>query len=191
MKSFSPASITILLAICSIPASANPSAFDSKHNVTYRGIYRSGIDVFLNIPYGQDTGGKNRFKPPHAYVPEPRSTIQADSSGLACPQDVDDMNTISEDCLNLNIGRPSKASSKDRLPVMVFIYGGGFWVGSIGDDAGDNLVLESIQNDLPVIYVAINYRLGGELNCALWPIWQVRYLCNKVNRNDSLRIRTI
>jgi carboxylesterase type B len=167
MKPFSPASITLLLAVYSIAATANPSAFDSKHNVTYRGIYRSGIDVFLNIPYGQDTGSENRFKPPQAYVPDSGSTILADSSGLACPQDVDDMNTISEDCLNLNIGRPSKTSSKDRLPVMVFIYGGGFWVGSAGDDAGDNLVLESIQNDLPIIYVAINYRLGGELNYSL------------------------
>ncbi|KAK5994023.1 Secreted lipase [Cladobotryum mycophilum] len=161
MKPFFSAPLsTALLAAYSITATANPSVVDSKHNVTYRGIHRNGIEVFLNVPYGQDTGGENRFKPPRAYVPERGSIIHADVFGPACPQVVDDMATISEDCLNLNIARPSQTSSRDRLPVMVFIYGGGFWFGSNADSSTDGLVLESIQNDLPIIYVAINYRLG-------------------------------
>jgi carboxylesterase type B len=169
MKPFSSASsATVLLAVYSIAATATPSAYDSKNDVTWRGIYRTGLEVFLNIPYGQDTGSENRFKPPKAYVPDRGSTIQAVADGLECPQDVDDMSTISEDCLSLNLARPSKTTSKDRLPVMVFIYGGGLWSGSAGDNGGDTLVNESIQNGLPVICIFINYRLGSELNYSLW-----------------------
>jgi hypothetical protein len=128
-----------LAVVCSTTATATPSAYDSKNDVTWRGIYRTGPEVFLSVPYGQDTGGDNRFKPPQAYVPDRGSTIQAVADGVACPQDVDVMRKMSEDCLSLNLARPSKTTSKDRLPVLVFIYGGGLWSGSAGDDGGRHL----------------------------------------------------
>ncbi|KAJ7714926.1 hypothetical protein B0H16DRAFT_1477762 [Mycena metata] len=41
---------------------ATPIAVDSTNNVTYQGLVRNGIEVFLGIPFGQDTGGANRFQ---------------------------------------------------------------------------------------------------------------------------------
>ncbi|TVY83751.1 Secreted lipase [Lachnellula suecica] len=40
------------------------SVTDQQHNVTYNGLARNGIEVFLNIPFGLDTSGSNRVKPP-------------------------------------------------------------------------------------------------------------------------------
>jgi len=154
-------------------AQCNISVTDQWHSVAYEGLERNGIEVFLNIPFGQDTSGENRFKPPRPYVPELGSTINAQSLGNSCPQRTGkvlgplalaNVTDISEDCLNLIIGRPKGCGPDSRLPVMVWIYGGSFWVGTNGEPTTrpDGLVLESVQNGLPVIHVAINYRLGGE-----------------------------
>jgi carboxylesterase type B len=103
---------------------------DSSKDIKYIGFERNGIELFLNIKYGQDTGGENRFKPPRPYYPEPGSTIEALSAGPACPQSLGTWNQpltllnvteISEDCLNLNVARPKDAKN---LPVMVWIHGG-------------------------------------------------------------------
>lgn len=153
-------------------AQCSISVVDQLHNVTYNGLERNGVEVFLNIPFGQDTSGENRFKPPRPFILVAGSTITAQAQGHACPQQTGkvlgplalaNVTDISEDCLNLNIGRPKGCSAKTKLPVMVWIYGGSFWVGTNGEPTTrpDGLVLESIKNGLPVIHVSINYRLGG------------------------------
>ncbi|OBT67120.1 hypothetical protein VE03_04436 [Pseudogymnoascus sp. 23342-1-I1] len=152
-------------------ATTAPKVVDTKQDVTYAGLERNGIEVFLNIPYGQDTGGASRFKPPKPYVAAAGSTIDAKTYGPSCPQALGDwappialgnITHISEDCLNLNIARPKGACAGDRLPVMVYIHGGGFWAGDNHDPTilPDGLILESEKNGLPVIHVALNYRLG-------------------------------
>lgn len=47
---------------------------------------------------------------------------------------------------------------------MVFVHGGSFWVGSNQEatTTPDGLVLQSIEAQIPIIHVAINYRLGGK-----------------------------
>lgn len=151
-----------------------PTVFDAENSVTYRGLERNGVEVFLGVPFGQDTGGENRFRPPRPFRPEPGAVIDAQSLGAACPQPTGkvlgplaqaNVTNISEDCLNLNIVRPRGCRAKSRLPVMIWMYGGGFWVGTNGEPttAPDGLVLESVENGLPVMHVAINYRLGGKL----------------------------
>lgn len=168
MKFISHATIAVVWLLGSGVAVANPSVVHSKHGVTYRGIHRNGIEVFLGVPYGQDTGGANRFKPPRPHILPHGSIIHATSNGPACPQQVGSdprgITGISEDCLNLNIARPKDTGYKDKLPVMVYIFGGGFWAGSNSDPRSrpDSLVLESVKNGLPVIHVAINHRLGGK-----------------------------
>lgn len=167
-------------------ASASPTVYDATKNVTYEGLGRNGIEVFLGIPYGQDTGGANRFRPPVSYVPASGSAIDAQSYGPACPQAIaesafpfalTDVTEISEDCLHLNIARPKQAvggcghheqwrdtGSSKGLPVMVYIHGGSFFYGQNAElvIAPDGLVLESVENETPVIHVAMNYRLGGK-----------------------------
>ncbi|OBT56471.1 hypothetical protein VE04_02954 [Pseudogymnoascus sp. 24MN13] len=152
-------------------ATTTPRVVDIKRDVTYAGLERNGIEVFLNIPYGQDTGGANRFKPPKPYVAAAGSTIEAKSYGPSCPQQLGNwtppislgnITNISEDCLNLNIARPKGACAGDKLPVMVYIHGGSFWAGDNHDPTilPDGMILESEKNGLPIIHVALNYRLG-------------------------------
>ena len=152
-------------------AHADPRVTDSRH-VTYQGLERAGVEVFLNIPYAQDTGGENRFKPPKPHVPCPGSIINATAYGPACPQPLgnsilplalSNVTEISEDCLNLNIARPLGSKPGDNLPVLVYIYGGSLWLGMNAEITvrPDGMILESQQNNLPVIHVAMNYRLGS------------------------------
>ncbi|POR39521.1 Carboxylic ester hydrolase [Tolypocladium paradoxum] len=152
-------------------ATANPTVVDTQHEVTYRGLHRNGIEVFLNIPYGQDTGGASRFKPPKPRVAARGSTIHANAYGPACPQQLggwvvpislSNVTKISEDCLNLNVARPKDTCVHDRLPVLVFLHGGSFWTGQNQEVtiSPDGMILQSVKNGLPVIHVAMNYRLG-------------------------------
>lgn len=163
--------VTTLLLSSRIDAA--PTVVDSRSNVTYHGLSRNGIDIFLGIPYGQDTGGPNRFKPPKPTTPKQGTIINAQSYGSACPQPLGpgltppltltNVTSISEDCLNLDVARPSGVCAGSKLPVMIFIHGGSFWSGQTAEitTAPDGLILESIANGLRVIHVVMNYRLGG------------------------------
>ncbi|KAJ7894096.1 putative lipase [Mycena leptocephala] len=152
---------------------ATPTAVNQNHNVTYQGLVRNGIEVFLGIQFGQDTSGANRFKPPKPWAPKAGSVVDATAYGAACPQPIPEpgasnplavtpVSKISEDCLNLNIARPGGVDAGAKLPVIVFIYGGGFFTGFNEEQstAPDGMILESIQNGLPIIHVRMNYRLG-------------------------------
>lgn len=108
---------------------------DVSCGVRYRGIERDGLQHFYGIPYGQDTSGENRFKPPRPYVPHPGEVIDATKPGVACPQPLGksspplgqgNITEVSEDCLNLNIVRPgtNETVGNEKLPVMVWIHGG-------------------------------------------------------------------
>jgi carboxylesterase type B len=109
---------------------AQPTAHDSSCGVTYQGVCENGIETFLSIPYGQDTGGENRFKPPRPYVPRHGSVFDATKKGPACPQPhgayafplyLSNITSISEDCLHLNVYRAEGTRSNAKLPVMLYV----------------------------------------------------------------------
>lgn len=165
--------LATLLVLFSYPATANPSVIDTDNDVIYHGLHRNGVESFLNIPYGKDTGGQARFKPPAPYNPHSGEVINATAYGPACPQpfgtwfipiSLSNVTEISEDCLNLNVVRPEGTSADDGLPVMVYIHGGSFWTGQNQEITirPDGMILESVENGLPIIHVAMNYRLGCE-----------------------------
>lgn len=93
-----------------------------------------------------------RFEPP---VPEPDWTQTKNATLFipACPSDGGDPKTASEDCLGINVWTPSLSSSK---PVMFWIYGGGFAMGSNSDL---RLTGQSLARNGDVVVVAPNYRL--------------------------------
>ncbi|KAI1376917.1 carboxylesterase family protein [Hypoxylon crocopeplum] len=164
-------SALLLLGGTAVATADHPVVFDATKKVTYQGLDRNGIEVFLNIPYAQDTSGANRFKPPRPFAPKAGSTITAQSYGPACPQalgeglpplTLSNVTEISEDCLNLNVARPKGLCTKDQLPVLVYIHGGSFWSGQNSElsTTPDGMILESVANGLPIIHVAMNYRLG-------------------------------
>ncbi|KAF9261268.1 alpha/beta-hydrolase [Marasmius fiardii PR-910] len=143
-------------------AACTPTATDTENNINFHGIQYNGVEQFLNIPYGRDTGGEKRFTNPERFVFPPNTTeYNATLPGPVCPQSLD-TDTESEDCLKLRVARPAGVKDGDRLPVMVFIYGGGLFSGDIYNPSYDpeGLILQSVQNGLPVIYAAMNYRLN-------------------------------
>jgi carboxylesterase type B len=67
----------------------------------------------------------------------------------------------SEDCLTLNIVKPATATATSNLPVLVWIFGGGFVLGSTSMYDGSAIVTKSQKLGQPVIFVSMNYRLSG------------------------------
>ena len=115
-------------------------------------------NTFFGIPYGQDTGGANRWLPPK---PANWTKIfDARDFGPIAPQSVvngegiDDPKLMNEDCLRLNIWTP-KADNKKR-PVIVYIHGGGF---TEGNPTAPWFSGKRFAQD-GVVYVDMSYRLG-------------------------------
>ncbi|KAI2776169.1 Alpha/Beta hydrolase protein [Daldinia loculata] len=137
-------------------------------NVTYRGFTSGSIEHFQNIRFGRDTSGERRFAPPEIYTPPAGSEIDATVPGRPCPQFkssippfFDEVQEVSEDCLNLRISRPVGTTARDKLPVVIWLPGGGVIKGSAHDSHADpeNLIKLSASLGKPVIFVAINFRL--------------------------------
>lgn len=117
------------------------------------------VNEFLGIPYGAAPTGEMRWKPP---VPAAKwsGVRKATSFGPRCMQGLVYEDMIfrdpgpSEDCLTLNVWVP--AGFKGKLPVMVWIYGGGFVAGGTSEPRQDGRNLAK----LGVVVVSMNYRLG-------------------------------
>lgn len=101
---------------------------------------------------------------------QPWGSVTMDASNIPLPTDnLPDDEEQSEDCLNLSIRLPPSCLSSNgtirteaKLPVLVFIHGGAFFLGSGNRPYYDptNLVLHGIQRGTPFVMVSINYRLG-------------------------------
>ncbi len=116
--------------------------------------------AWLGIPYGQDTGGANRFSPPKPSTSW-SGVFSADRYGPGCPQHCvlpEGLcpETVSEDCLTLNVYAPLHTQAALR-PVMVFIYGGAFAQGVSGCSGYDARYLVATTN---TILVSMTYRVG-------------------------------
>jgi para-nitrobenzyl esterase len=118
------------------------------------------INAFLGIPYAAPPTGDRRWKPP-APPAKWKGVRKATDFGARCMQAPVFSDMIfrdpgpSEDCLNLNVWTPANSKGK-KLPVMVWIFGGGFVAGATSEprQEGVNLAKEN------VVVVSMNYRLG-------------------------------
>jgi para-nitrobenzyl esterase len=116
------------------------------------------IRVFKGIPFAAPPVGELRWQAPRPPAPWP-GVREATEFGHRCLQgqvfsDIS-FTDLSEDCLTLNIWTPAKGTS-DRLPVMVWIHGGGFQVGSGAENRHDGEAFARKN----VVLVTINYRVG-------------------------------
>jgi para-nitrobenzyl esterase len=125
------------------------------------GINQSGIRVYLGIPFAAPPVGDLRWNPPAPVRPWD-GVKAATAYGATCPQaqkgsvpGVAALN-MSEDCLYLNIWTPATNAS-DKLPVMVFFYGGGF----TGVEGSMPMYNGTTLAEKGVIVVTTNYRLGA------------------------------
>ena len=122
----------------------------------------NGVTGWFGIPFAAPPVRELRWKAPQPVQPW-QGVMHAERKPPMCMQPVRTrtMNhyfgneAISEDCLYLNVWAPADSAGK-KLPVIVWIYGGGFGVGSasMANYSGANLAKDG------VIYVAANYRVG-------------------------------
>jgi para-nitrobenzyl esterase len=108
------------------------------------------------IPFAEPPVGPLRFKPPQPPLSF-EDVLEASDYGEVCPQFGFTSGEVTggEDCLTLNIWRPQTA--EEKLPVYVWIHGGGNTAGSANQPDYDGA---NLANENNVVYVSVQYRLG-------------------------------
>ncbi len=142
--------ITSLISSCS---KQDPTLVKTKDGII-QGTIENDIRVFKGIPFAAPPVGDLRWKTPQPA--EKWKGIKQTTEFAPSPfQMGNPPSGKSEDCLYLNVWTPAK-SDKEKLPVMVWIYGGGFGAGTTADPVcnGTNLAKKD------VVVVALAYRVG-------------------------------
>ncbi|MFW6681637.1 carboxylesterase family protein [Komagataeibacter intermedius] len=121
-----------------------------------------GVTAWLGIPYAEPPVGPLRWRPPQpvrawkgvrradhfGHSPYAPSSLSGDTDSAFTPAD------MSEDCLTLNVWAPPRRGT--LRPVMVWIYGGAFIMGSSADPHYNGAALAAED----VVVVSLNYRVG-------------------------------
>lgn len=125
------------------------------------GVVRRGLRMWRDIPYAAPPLGELRFRAPQPVAPW-KGVRDATHFGPVAPQDRNGQFagpptsvSMSEDCLTVNVIAPT--SHGDNLPVMFWIHGGAYSVGSARQIQGQGEALATGG----VIFVNLNYRLGA------------------------------
>ncbi|OBT51040.1 hypothetical protein VE04_08572 [Pseudogymnoascus sp. 24MN13] len=151
-------------SVCSLPAEpvvhSRAGIYHGRHLSTFN------QDAFLGIKFAPEPV---RFTPSVLNHDSPKTHFNASTYGTDCygiGSDTDQLvsrgfTTLGEDCLNLNIVKP--AGETKGLPVLLWIYGGGWTQGATSDPRYNlsYVVEQSVLNKKPVIGVSINYRLAA------------------------------
>lgn len=164
---------TLALAVAAVPSVA-PAADRSMHPIANDPVTTdsgrvagteldSGVRAYLGIPFAEAPVGPLRWA-----APKPArwtGVVNADRRGPACiqvlrPHDINHYfgeEPTSEDCLYMNVWSPKGATATSKLPVVVFIYGGGFTIGSSGMANYDGEAMAKAG----AVFVNFNYRVGA------------------------------
>jgi carboxylesterase type B len=140
-----------------------------------------GVESFRGIPYAEPPVGNLRLRPPQK-LSKALSTFDATGPAAACPQmfvstgtkdllggvlgallDLPLLESVNgqEDCLTISVQRPLGTKAGDKLPVLFWIFGGGFELGSSQMYDGTSLLSTAMLQGQPFIFVAVNYRVAG------------------------------
>lgn len=139
------------------------------------------VENFGGIPFAEAPVGPLRLKPPVKLTSF--GTIDATGSGPSCPQmffstsDNELLTSVlgtllntplfqtvtgqTEDCLTMRVQRPVGTKANAKLPVLLYIFGGGFELGSPQMYDGTGLLLNGLTMGKPFVFVTVNYRVGG------------------------------
>lgn len=174
--------LPLALAAPALEKRAGPVVVAPSPQATVTGKDLLGVETFNGIPFAQPPVGQLRLKPPQP-ITSAIGNVDGTQSPKACPQfffSTDKMNIPAnvlgtllntplfqkvanqgEDCLTINVQRPSGIKADAKLPVLFWIFGGGFELGSTSMYDGTSLVAESVRQGKPIVFVAVNYRVGG------------------------------
>ena len=148
--------LSLLAAIVSLACavSAQPAPVKTEFGLV-QGTIEDGLTVYKGIPFAAPPVGNLRWK-----APQPAAKWEGvKQTTQFAPGPIQGGNIPSgksEDCLYLNIWSPAK-SAKDKIPVLVWIYGGGFAAGATSEAnySGEKLAKKG------VVLVSIAYRVGS------------------------------
>ena len=139
------------------------------------------VETFNGIPFAKPPTGQLRLKPPQKLTSN-IGTVDATGLAASCPQMflttnndnpfldlLGDILTLplfkivngQEDCLTVSVQRPEGTTKDSKLPVLFWIFGGGFELGSTAMYDGTGLIKAGIDMGQPFIFVAVNYRTGA------------------------------
>lgn len=146
----------LLLAVPCAEAAVNDATVETGK---LRGVVSGAVVAFKGIPYAAPPVGPNRWRPPQPAARwtgvRDASQYGADCMQLPFPGDAAPLGvTPAEDCLYVNVWKPARGGK--RLPVMVWIYGGGFVNGGSSPEvySGSRFAEDGI------VFVSFNYRVG-------------------------------
>ena len=122
-----------------------------------RGVHNGAVEAFLGIPYAAPPVGDKRWRPPQP-AESWKDVREAKTFGAYCAaaKSTNGPRSEAEDCLFINVWRPSDVYPDAGLPVYVFIHGGGFINGS-----SNQADMTEIVEKAGVVGVSFNYRLGA------------------------------
>jgi para-nitrobenzyl esterase len=145
--------VLVALPVFALPAFAGDASTVRTTAGLVRGVVDGGFRSYLGIPFAAPPVGGLRWVAPQPVRPW-AGVRDASEPGFACMQAGAPAADISEDCLYLNVTAPKSITAR-RLPVMVWVHGGGFFEGTGATFDPRRMVAAG-----NVIVVTINYRLG-------------------------------
>ncbi|CEF78536.1 unnamed protein product [Fusarium graminearum] len=137
-------------------------------NGSYQGKHSDEFnhDLFLGMPYAQPPVGSLRFSSPKALDEAWTGHRDAKEFGWMCigyGSDTQALGSpVNEDCLTINIVRPSGVDAGDELPVGLWVHGGSYTNGGSRDPRYNLswIVDQSVKEGKPIIAASINYRVS-------------------------------
>ncbi|KAI0146954.1 alpha/beta-hydrolase [Xylariaceae sp. FL1272] len=150
---------------------------------TVIGTAIKGVEYYRGIPYAEAPVGPLRLRAP--VRASEFDTFEATGTGPSCPQMtnvyytslVEEVATIpeftsalsilqaapdvQEDCLTISVMRPKDTPQDAKLPILFWIYGGGYEIGTSAPYNGSVLIPQSVAQGTPIILVTVNYRVNG------------------------------
>ncbi|KAF3765646.1 lipase [Cryphonectria parasitica EP155] len=161
----------------------SPTVVISPSN-TVIGAVSGTVESYNGIYFADDPTGSLRLRPPQKLSTDLGDAFDASGTAAACPQmlvatasqdglfleiagyllDSPPFQTAtdeSENCLTVSVARPAGTVAGAGLPVLFWIFGGAFELGSTSMYDPSSLLSQAIDQDQPFVFVAVNYRVAG------------------------------
>lgn len=144
--------LILVTLICCQEKPKDPTEIETNFGIV-KGAIKDGLLVFKGIPFAKPPVGELRWSAPQP--PDSWEGVKLTTKYGPAPIQGNDTTSKSEDCLYLNIWTPAKTMD-EKIPVLVWIYGGGFSFGSTSEPVYNGAALAKKG----IILVSIAYRVG-------------------------------